>query len=244
MVDAHCHLYDLDDVEAEMQRCKDAKINLIICNGAGTETNDKAWKLAKQYSNVYATAGSHPEEMASFDEKKLREQVDRPRVVAVGECGLDYYENTTEEEKDRQKSLFRINIGLAKEKRLPLVVHCRKAFEEIFGMVDYDRVQMHCFSGNEVQMQECVNRGWYISVGGIITFKNDRGLREVIKKVPEELLLTETDSPWLSPEPFRGEKNTPVRVKYVLECLAQVRDEEVKRLESKIEENARKLFRV
>ena len=118
---------------------------------------------------------------------------------------------------------------------MPLVVHCRNAFDDVFKLVDYDRVQMHCFTGNEEQMKECVRRGWYISVGGIITFKNDGGLREIIKKVPKNLLLTETDAPWLSPEPFRGQKNKPSRVKYVLEQLGMD-------LESKIEENTRRLF--
>ena len=229
MVDAHCHLYDLETLEDIDQ------LNLIICNGAGIETNDKTWEIAQKYENVYATAGCHPEEMESFDEKRLREQISRSKVVAIGETGLDYYEKTTEEEKEKQRELFKINIELAKEYKLPLVVHCRNAFEDVFELVDYDRVQMHCFTGNMEQMQECVRRGWYISVGGIITFKNDGGLREVVKKIPKNLLLTETDAPWLSPEPFRGQKNKPSRVKYVLEQLGMD-------LESKIEENTRRLF--
>ena len=229
MVDAHCHLYDLETLEDIDQ------LNLIICNGAGIETNDKTWEIAQKYENVYATAGCHPEEMESFDEKRLREQISRSKVVAIGETGLDYYEKTTDEEKEKQRELFKINIKLAKEYKLPLVVHCRNAFDDVFKLVDYDRVQMHCFTGNEEQMKECVRRGWYISVGGIITFKNDGGLREIIKKVPKNLLLTETDAPWLSPEPFRGQKNKPSRVKYVLEQLGMD-------LESKIEENTRRLF--
>ena len=230
MVDAHCHLYEIENFDI-------LELDLVICAGAGIETSKKAIEFAQRFENVYATVGIHPEESNHVDEKELKSLLEKNKVVAVGECGLDYYKNTTEGEKDKQKELFKININLAKEKGLPLVVHCRNAFEDIFKMVDYDKVQMHCFTGNMEQMQECVRRGWYISVGGIITFKNDGGLREVIKKVPVDRLLTETDAPWLSPEPFRGQKNTPSRVKYILECIGREK-------ESKIEENARKLFKI
>lgn len=235
MVDAHCHLYEIEDFDI-------SNLDLVICAGAGIESNKKATACAQKYPNVYTTVGCHPEEMADFDEKILREQINQPKVVAIGECGLDYCENTTEAEKVTQRQLFKLQIELAKEKKLPLVVHCRNAFGDVFKMVDYDKVQMHCFNGNEEQMWECIKRGWYISLGGILTFKNSNKLRETIKKVPENLLLTETDAPWLSPEPFRGKKNNPSRVKYVLECMAKIRNIKYEKLDSKIEENARKLF--
>ena len=236
MVDAHCHLYEIDNLGSLEE------LSLVICAGAGIETSKKAVEFTKRFEKVYATAGIHPEEGNNVDEEELKKLLGENKVVAVGECGLDYYKKTTEEEKVRQGELFKLNIRLAKEKKMPLVVHCRNAFEEIFKMLDYDMVQMHCFTGNDEQMRECVKRGWYISFGGILTFKNDRGLRGVAKNVPEDRLLTETDSPWLSPEPFRGEKNTPIRVKYVLECLAQTRGQDQNLLADRIEENTRKLF--
>lgn len=249
MVDSHCHLYDIPDIDTEMQRCRDAKINIIICNGAGITTNDKAWEMAQKFENVYATAGCHPEEMESsvFSvqnsiSNKLREQINRKGVVAVGECGLDYYPDTKMQDAEMQRKLFKINIDLAKEYRLPLVVHCRNAFDDVFKLVDYDRVQMHCFTGNQKQMEKCVERGWYISFGGIITFKNDGGLRAVAREIPEKLILTETDAPWLSPEPFRGQKNSPIRVKYVYEALALIRNQSLPELEEIVEDNTRRLF--
>jgi len=238
MVDAHCHLYDLENFEST------EGLDLIICAGAGIETSKKAVEFAQKFEVVYSTVGIHPEEGNNVDKIEFKKLLKYPKVVAVGECGLDYYEDTSEEEKEKQRELFKLNIKLAKENRLPLVVHCRSAFDDVYKILDYDRVQMHCFTGNEDQMRNCADRGWYISLGGILTFKNDRGLREVAKKVPENLLLTETDAPWLSPEPFRGEKNTPFRVKYVLESLAFARGQNLRSLEEKIEENARTLFKL
>jgi len=143
--------------------------------------------------------------------------------------------------KGDDTELFKFNINLAKETGLPLVVHCRDAFDGIFETLDYDKVQMHCFTGNEEEMRECVKRGWYISFGGILTFKKSEELRRVARLVPEDKILAETDSPYLAPEPVRGSRNTPANVKYVLSCLAEIRGTDMERI---ISENARRLFRI
>ena len=179
--------------------------------------------------------GVHPEDINDRDEKELRKLLKMPKVVAVGECGLD---TGSDEEVD----LFKFNIELAKETGLPLVVHCRNQFEKVFEALDLDRVQMHCFTGNMEQMQECVRRGWYIGLGGIVTFKSSHELREVAKEIPEDRLLIETDAPYLAPEPVRGSRNTPQNVKIVAAKISEVRGTSINQIEEITTQNARRLF--
>jgi len=226
MIDAHCHLYEIPEEE-----WKDNGLEAMVCAGADLESSRMAIKLASKFDNVWATVGMHPESGIMNHEscEELRTLLKEPKVVAVGECGL-------ETGSDEEIKLFKFNIDLAKETGLPLVVHCRNMFNKIFEILDYGKVQMHCFTGTEEEMRECVKRGWYISFGGILTFKKNEELRRVAKLVPEELLLVETDSPYLSPEPVRGTKNVPTNVKYVLDCLAKENMEQI------TSENARRLF--
>lgn len=226
MIDAHCHLYEVPEEE-----WKDNGLEVMICAGADVESSKKSIQLANKYENVYATVGIHPEGMneGGRDLSTWLEMTKKPKVVAVGECGLDTG-------SDEEIKLFKFNIKLAKETGLPLVVHCRDMFDKIFEVLDYDKVQMHCFTGNEEQMKECVRRGWYISFGGILTFKKSDELRRVARLVPEDRILVETDSPYLAPEPVRGTKNTPANVKYVIDCLAKANMEQI------TSENARRLF--
>ncbi|MBI2008510.1 TatD family hydrolase [Candidatus Amesbacteria bacterium] len=234
VIDAHCHLYELSDmlsdIGTEVQRFKEAGGTAMVCAGADLETSRMAVELANKYAEVYATVGimtnerSHGEQIPNSNE--FLKLTNHKKVVAIGECGLNKGDDT---------ELFIFNINLAKETGLPLVVHCRDAFEKVFEVLDYDKVQMHCFTGNEEQMRECVKRGWYISFGGILTFKKSEELRRVASLVPEDKILVETDSPYLAPEPVRGTKNTPANVKYVLNCLAkdnmgQITSENAKRL--------------
>src|SRR3990172_8808041 len=227
MIDAHCHLYEISEEE-----WKDSGLEAMICVGADLETSRKAVELAEKHSEVYATVGVHPEASLKPQAPSLNELLKltkHKKVVAVGETGLE----TGSEEEIK---LFKFNIDLARETKLPLVVHCRDQFEKIFEVLDYNRVQMHCFTGNEEQMRECVKRGWYISFGGILTFKKSDELRRVAGLVPEDRLLVETDSPYLAPEPVRGTKNVPTNVKYVVDCLAKSNMEQI------TSENARRLF--
>ncbi|TSC85280.1 MAG: Mg-dependent DNase, partial [Microgenomates group bacterium Gr01-1014_16] len=201
------------------------------CAGADVESSRMAIKLANKYDCVWATVGMHPESGIMNNEscEELRRLLKQPKVVAVGECGL-------ETGSDEETELFKFNIDLAKETGFPLVVHCRDMFEKVFEVLNYDKVQMHCFTGNEEEMRECVRRGWYISFGGILTFKKSNELRRVAGLVPEDKILVETDSPYLAPEPVRGTKNVPTNVKYVLDCLAKSNMEQI------TSENARRLF--
>ncbi len=222
MIDAHCHLYEFENIEAEIEKFRAIGGTAMVCCGGDLESSKKSVDIANNYPEVFATVGVHPEKQSELPVPDDFLNLINERVVAIGECGLDYYPDTTSEQKDFQEKLLKFNINLAEKTGLPLVVHCRNAFEDLFRILHYSKVQMHCFTGNIEQMQECVKRGWYISFGGILTFKSSAKLREVAKLVPSDRLLTETDSPYLSPEPIRGSINTPSNVKIVVETLAQI----------------------
>ncbi len=253
MIDAHCHLQEFEDIQAIVSSAGKAGIAGMICCGADLESSKKAIEIAEKFEQVYATVGCHPDQifnfkflisspLSRFANNQFLKLAKSKKVVAIGECGLDFLPETRKEEKSAQRELLKFNIDLAKKARLPLVVHCRNAFADIFEIVDYDKVQMHCFTGNMEQMQECVRRGWYISFGGIVTFKSSQELREVAKAVPEDKLLVETDAPYLAPEPVRGSRNMPTNVKIVAAKIAEVRGTSINQIEEVTTENARLFF--
>lgn len=232
MIDAHCHLYELDE-----SAWVNNGLEAMVCAGAGLETSRKAVELAQVNPKVYATVGVHPEESEDRDENELRKLLKMPKVVAVGECGLDLGGETEEE-------LLKFNVGLAQETGLPLVIHNRHQDAGILRLVGYDSVMLHCFTSDTEFMKVATGRGWYISFGGILTFKSSQALRETAKLVPGELLLVETDSPYLAPEPIRGTVNRPGNVKIVIEKLAEVRGCTFEEAEKITSENAKKLFKL
>lgn len=250
MIDAHCHLQDCENIEKAIEG-----LEAVICCGADLESSKQAIEIASKFPRVWATVGIHPEENSKSKflsskqilKSKLLKLLKQPKVVAVGECGLDFLPETSEEEKSAQKELFKFNIDLAKETKLPLVVHCRNASGDIFQLLnanDQLPVMMHCFTGNMEQMRECVRRGWYISFGGIVTFKSSHELREVAKMVPEDKLLIETDAPYLAPEPIRGTRNEPKNVKIVAEVLAKVKSVTFEKIDDITTKNAIQLFNI
>jgi len=245
MIDAHCHIYKPMYTDSEIaqiiQFAKNAGVEAMINNGGGLESSKKAITISHLYPEIYATVGAHPEEGFEVNADDFKELID-DKVVAIGECGLDYTQNTTEDEKIKQWELFKFNVQLAKDTALPLVIHCRNAFKDVFSLVDYGQVQMHCFTGNMEQMQECVRRGWYISFGGIITFKKSDYLRQVVKDVPADRLLIETDSPYLSPEPTRGDRNQPANVKIIAALIAELRSVSLQELDALTTANTKTLF--
>jgi TatD DNase family protein len=237
MIDAHCHLYEIPEEE-----WNDNGLEAMICCGSGTKNSVESVEMTQKHKNVYAAVGAHPEDMNGVDLEVLRNLTKKQKVVAVGECGLDYTDETSESERIKQRNLFVLNIELARETNLPLVVHCRNAFEDVFELLNYDKVQMHCFTGDIPLMKESVKRGWYISFGGIVTFKKSEALREVARMVPKDRILVETDAPYLAPEPVRGSKNVPDNIKYIIACLAEVRGFSEEQMDQITSENARRLF--
>lgn len=245
MVDAHCHLYEFENIESEIEKFKQIGGTAMLSCGGDLESSKRSVEIARKYPEVFVAVGVHPEHQKTLPrEEEFLDLVNNKKVVAIGECGLDYYPDTSVEEKDFQIKLLKFNVDLAKKTNLPLVVHCRNAFDDVFENLHYPRVQMHCFTGNMEQMQECVKRGWYISFGGILTFKSNHALREVAKQVPEDKVLIETDSPYLAPEPIRGTTNTPANVKIIAEALALVRGVSIAEIDMLTTKNAKELFKL
>lgn len=254
MVDTHCHLNDhkFSDLEIEevVDRANMANISTIICNGGGWESSKKAIEIANKHEGVFATVGIHPEEAEEFSKygeeeikRRLLKLCDEPKVVAIGEAGLDFV-NPSKEEVDLQLQIFKVNTWLCEQTGLPLVVHNRNADEQIKKMLEKHKsgVQLHCFVQEEAMMNWAIQRNWYISFGGILTFKKSEYLRRLAQKCPKNRVLSETDSPYLAPEPMRGTRNEPVNVRIVVQALASAWNMSAEETSKIIWENTKALF--
>jgi len=258
-LDSHCHLvaseFDLDRA-ATLDRACAAGVDSFIAigSGYGIAGNARAVELAAADPRVFATVGVHPHEAVEFDDGArtlLDELLTRPRVVAVGECGLDYHYMNSEREV--QRAVFAEQAASARSRGMPATIHVRgdepNAFEELLDIWQAEtrgEVEgvLHCYTGTLEFARRAIEVGFYISFSGILTFKNDRGLREVAKALPLERLMVETDAPLLAPEGFRGRRNEPAHVARVGEVLAALREMPAEEVARATSENARTLFRL
>ncbi len=259
-VDSHAHLSapEFPDAAEALTRARAAGVELVIAVGAGygLERNANAVALAEEHPDVLATAGVHPHEAAGWSELAER-AVDgwlrHPRVVAVGECGLDYW--YAHAPRDAQAAALRAQIRLALAHRLPLVIHVRAsrgsrdAWDDLLAIFDAEGAEraggaIHCFTGDLPFARECLARGFAISFSGIVTFPNARELRDVARALPRAELLIETDSPLLAPAPHRGRRNEPAFVSRVAECLAELHGVPLESLARSSAERARAAFAV
>jgi TatD DNase family protein len=275
MIDTHCHLNFRafkDDTNEVVARAKLAGVNSIINVGSQYETSERAVKLAQENDSLYAAIGLHPihlfeqevdEEEIHFKTKaeifnparykKLFE--DNKKVVAVGECGLDYYhfpENIDKEEvKIKQRELFEQHIKLASDLNLPIIIHCREAYDDIFQVLEKlinrgllpKRGVSHCFVGNQEQAKKFLDLGFLLPFTGIITFKNvNPALLKIIKETPLEKIMIETDAPYLAPQTYRGTRNEPAYVVEVAKKIAEVKGVNLTEVEKITTNNTVKLF--
>lgn len=253
MIDAHCHLTDPafeKEIGIVIEKAKIAGVKAMINNAGNLEESKRGVELAEKYPEVWTTVGINPTESTKskiLSSKEYLKLTNHKKVIANGETGLDYREGITDEEKNLQTDLFKWNLELAKEAELPVVVHCRNAWEEIYQVLRVQcsflkGIQMHCWTGSREWAEKFLDLGCYLSFGGIITFKKSQELREVVRLTPEEKLLLETDAPYIAPEPVRGSRNESGNVKIIAEAVAQARNisrEEVDRLTTL---NTRRLF--
>ena len=248
--DSHSHL-DLieEDTGALVASAREAGVSPIITIGITISSSVEALKAATAHKGVYASVGIHPndtEELAGDELDRLAElATSSDRVVAIGETGLDYYRERASGR--RQQDAFRAQIRLAKRIGKPVIVHDREAHEDALRVLAEEAggevpVILHCFAGGREVLEECVKRGYYISFAGPITFKKSEAARELSRLVPDDRLLCETDSPFLSPEPFRGRPNVPARVVYVAATLAQARSITPEEMEAMLARNASAAF--
>lgn len=248
-IDTHCHLdfpeFDQDRDEV-IQRALLSGIDCIINVGSSIEGSKNSSDMALKYGSVYATVGVHPHEAdtAGKDAVSIIEALaKKDKVVAIGEIGLDYYKNYSQPEN--QRNLFISLIRLAKNLGKPVVLHSRQAEEDTLKIVkDFLplRCVVHCFSGDDAFVEKCLNLGFFISFTCNITFKKAENLRKVVKVAPLERIMLETDSPYLSPEGFRGKRNEPNFVKNVALEIARIKEIDLEEVASVTTENARKFF--
>lgn len=253
-IDSHAHLDDPrfdQDRENIIESLKDDGIDMVINIGADKESSLSTLELAKKYDNIYAVAGVHPHEASELEEQGLdwlRELAKEEKIVAIGEIGLDfYYDNSP---RDIQRKWFKAQLQLAKELGLPVVIHTRDAAKETYDILKEAaadgklKVLMHCYSGSAEMAMDYVKLGFYIALGGAVTFKNARVPRQVALVVPLENLMLETDCPYMTPEPFRGKRNEPKHVKLVAEKIAEIKGVTVDELARATADNAKSFFRL
>ncbi|CAN5393854.1 TatD family hydrolase [soil metagenome] len=240
-IDSHCHLYDtrgadLDDV---IESARAAGVTKMITVGCDAATTQSAIDIATRYDGVYATAGLHPHE-AVHGVDTIRHFFDDPNVIAVGEAGLDYfYEHSPRAE---QRLAFAAQIHIAHERRLPLVVHARDAWDDTFEVFATEgapeRTIFHCFTGGPEEARRCLDLGAFLSFSGIVTFKTATDLHEAAKLCPIDRMLAETDSPYLAPVPHRGSTNQPQFVTHVVQALADLRGQPLDEVRQATVDNA------
>ena len=252
MIDTHCHLFDEEfdiDREDTIKRAIDSGVEKMILVGFSHKTNQLAQEMAKKWNVFYPTAGLHPSEASLNylnDFLEFKSFVEKNKVYAIGECGLDYHWDITY--KEEQKKLFRLQCEYAIEKDLPIIVHSRDAAQDTFDIIASYKGKlkgvMHCYSGSKELALEYVKLGFYISLGGPVTFKNAKEPKEVAKAVPLDLLLIETDCPYLAPTPMRGKRNESSYVKYVRDEIASLRGITIQEVEEATTKNAIRLFKI
>ena len=247
MIDTHCHLYNeyFDDLDALIKKLKKNDIKAVIINGCDMKSNKEILELTKKYDIVYGALGFHPTELENVTDKDLqwlKSHLNNSKIVAVGEIGLDYhYDNT---DKEKQKYFFKRQLEIAREYNKPVIIHTRDSIQDTYNMVKTGNYvgSIHCFSGSLEMAKEFTKIGFCIGIGGIITFKNAKNIIEVIKNIDEEYILLETDSPYLTPEPYRKLKNNPLYLKVILEKVCSIKSKDFNTLKKITTNNAIRIF--
>lgn len=252
LIDTHSHIdmQDFEDLDTVVSNAQKSGVEKIIIPSVDRESFEKVIEISNKYDGVYCALGIHPTEAQGVNEKVFDEIIKlsyNKKVVAIGECGLDYYWDKTFIEK--QKEVFIKQIEIAKTLKKALIVHDREAHEDTFDILtanikDEIPVILHCFSGDLEFALKCVEKGFYIALGGVVTFKNAKYVHEIAKEIPLEYLLLETDAPYLTPEPYRGKRNEPAYVKFVAEKITELREVSFEEIAHATTQNARKAFSI
>lgn len=250
-IDSHCHLYYepyINDIKGTLDICKKHNVKKLLSIGVNLETSKKNIELSNLYNEIYCTIGVHPNEVAHINERNILElknlYKNSKKILAIGEIGLDFFRNNN---SNIQEKFFRKQIEIALDLNLPIVIHSREAEEETIRILnDYSNTELkfiiHCFTGTKEFAENIIKLNGYISVGGILTFKKSEKLRDICKEFPLERILIETDSPYLSPDPFRGKVNCPSNVRFIAQKLAELKSINIEDLEKETENNFNHFF--
>ena len=248
--DTHCHLNSeqlYENHEIFIQKAIDNKVDNMVVVGYDLESSKKAVEIAKQYDFIYAAVGIGPNDCLNTNDQDLSiidEYLNEPKVVALGEIGLDYYWDDVP--KDKQMEIFQKQIALAKKHNKPIVIHCRDAYEDTYQVLKQNGHPgiMHCYSGSAQMAERFIKLGFYISLAGPVTFKNARVPKDVAEKIGLEHLLIETDCPYLTPHPYRGKLNEPANVIYIAQEIAKLKNMEIEDVARTTTFNAKKVFSI
>ncbi len=251
--DTHAH-YDDEQFEsgreALLASLPDCGIKRVVNVGASIASTRNSIELAEKYDFIYAAVGVHPSEIAELNEERLawlRDLTKLEKVVAVGEIGLDYYWDKEPKVQECQRYWFKRQMELAREAQLPIIVHSRDAAADTLQVMKEAHAEeipgvIHCYSYSPEMAQEFLKMGYYIGVGGVVTFKNAKKLKETVEQIPLECILLETDCPYMAPEPYRGKRNDSRYIPYVVEKIAQLKQVSVEEVEEVTWQNATKFY--
>ncbi len=255
IIDTHCHLNDkkfADDIELVLKRSKEAGVGGYIIPGADPRELERAIELSEKHDEIFFAVGIHPYDKELYDRDFLEIHITHPKCIAVGECGLDYFrlpKDSQEKEQDKlkQKEIFISQIELAIEYQKPLIIHIRDASEDSLNILKEYAVTkiggvLHCYNASPILL-ELAEHGFYYGIGGVITFKNAKKLVEILPKIPKDKLLLETDAPYLTPHPHRGERNDPSYTPLALIKMAEILGEDRNSLKKHIFNNTNRLFK-
>jgi len=251
IVDSHAHLGMDDfnkDLEDVLKRSRNAGVLWVLVPATDAESGRRVVELCEKYDDVYGAVGIHPHDADKAEQEDIEEiasLLTHPKIKAVGEIGLDFYYSFSP--REAQERVFSMHLALAKVHNLPVVIHSRDAVDDALAIIDAcpDEVKgvFHCFTGTLKELEAVLERGFYVSVGGMVTFKNFNAL-DVVKRIPLEKLLVETDAPYLTPVPFRGKRNEPAFLPYIVKTLAEIYNKSADEISRVTTTNAEKLFNV
>ena len=248
IIDTHCHIYNSEMENAEEIIKEAAKNDMhIILNGTNPKSNKEVLELSSKYENAHGALGylyTLADEITDEDISLLDKQLENDEIIAVGEIGLDYYH--TKDNKDNQMVLFEKMLNIAEKHDLPVIVHSRKSMQDTFDILKRHDVvgSLHCYQGSAEMAHEFIKLGFYIGIGGPVTHDNNKKIRKMLKEIDISHMLVETDSPYLTPQEKRGEKNTSLNLKYIIRKIARELDMEEKDVIDISTQNARRLFRI
>ena len=246
-IDTHCHISkdDYENIDEVIQNAKDNKVNYLLISGCDKKSIKESIEIANKYDNIFLELGYHPSETNTTTDEDLKELKEiaknNKKVIAIGEIGLDYH--WEKDNKEGQKELFKKQIKIAKELNLPIVIHSRDAFQDTYDILKESNHKgvIHCFSGNLDNAKMYLSLGFYLGIGGVLTFKNTN-LKDTIKEIPLDRILLETDSPYLAPTPHRGERNEPKYIPLIAEEISNQKNIEIDEVEKIIYQNTTKIF--
>ena len=247
MIDTHCHIYHeyYDDISLLIDKIKLAGVLKIIVNGCDMKSNLEVLDLVNKYDIVYGAIGFHPTELIDNEEESinfLNDHINDNKIVAIGEIGLDYhYEDTN---KEKQQRLFKKQLEIASQFKKPVIVHSRDAIQDTYDIISNYTLtgSIHAYSGSLEMAREFIKLGFCLGIGGVCTYKNAKNIQNVIENISLAYILLETDSPYLTPVPFRGQTNTPCNIPVIAEKVAEIKNVSVTEVANATTSNANRLF--